>query len=274
MFTLINRDCPVCNSSNKQSKLIGMLTPNNLPFKNEPLKFPLSQCSVCDMVYLSEIPRKEDLFKCYTENIQFTCDNYTGDRVPLILEYFALWMNKIIQYAKLDKENIKSLEIGGGLSWVSRVMKSFSERNFTVSQDLTSECVNTCTWVDKYYLGDLPDVMDSLRKHAPYQIISMSHVFEHLIDPIDVLRKCGELLDDKGIIFINAPHRPANWNDSSSFESWEKWSYNHVPTHINYYNSNSLTKAAERSGLEMVFFEAKAEEGQAFEVWFAKKKKQ
>ena len=269
MFELEKRNCPICEHNTKNN-LIGMLTPNNNPFKDKPLKFPLSCCKECDLVYLSKIPKKDDLYKCYTDNIQFTCEDYTGKRVPLILQFFRDRLNEMTRHAKLDKNNLKTLEIGGGLSWVSRVVKSFNEHNFTVSQDLTKECVDNCTWVDKYLLGDLTEVFEKLQQLGPFHIISMSHVFEHLIFPKDVLNVCRKLLDENGMIFINAPHRPKGWNNSSSFSEWEKWSYNHVPTHINYYNENSLQKLANKTGLKLVFYEATAEEGQAFEVWFSK----
>lgn len=272
MFELINRNCPICDKNHGKNKLLGMLTPNNSPFKEDSsLKFPLTKCNVCDMIYLSEIPKKNDLFKCYTEQIQFTCDAYTGKRVPLILQYFSHWLNHMVKYSNLDKNNLTTLEIGGGLSWMSRVVKNFNKNNFTVVQDLTKECLDKTSWVDKYYTGDLHEVIDSIKQHQPYQIISMSHVFEHLIEPLNVLRICNEILDDRGIIFINSPHKPEGWNDSSPFSDWEKWSYNHVPTHLNYFNNTNLQKGAEKVNLKVVFFEAKAENGQAYEVWFRKK---
>ena len=78
------------------------------------------------------------------------------------------------------------------------------------------------------------------------------------------------LLDEKGIIFITAPYRPKGWNDSSPFTLWEKWSYSYVPAHLQYFNEKSMRRCAEESGLDLVFFDASAHQGQALEAWLSR----
>jgi 2-polyprenyl-3-methyl-5-hydroxy-6-metoxy-1,4-benzoquinol methylase len=39
-------------------------------------------------------------------------------------------------------------------------------------------------------------------------MVLLSHVLEHLIDPIKVLNKCYDILNKKGIIFIEFPNSP------------------------------------------------------------------
>jgi len=180
MVQLENRDCPVCNNSKDNSKLIGVLNGTDAPFKN-PYKFELSHCNSCDLIYLSSLPHKNELFKIYTEHTQFDCDDYRGERAKMALEFFTGRVNAIIQHANLDKENLTTLEIGGGRSWLSNAVKNISKNNFTVVNDITSELVGQLPWVDQHYIGDIEEMESSLKKHAPYQIILMSHVFEHII---------------------------------------------------------------------------------------------
>jgi hypothetical protein len=151
-----------------------------------------------------------------------------------------------------------------------RAAKIINSRSVTVAQDISWEAVETCKWVDHYIVGEITSKLTEIKGYAPYQIISLTHVIEHLPDPVDTLRKCSELLDEKGMIFIAAPYRPKGWNQSSAFNLWEKWSYSHVPAHPQYFNEKSMKRCAEQSGLDLVFFEASADQGQALEAWLAR----
>ena len=267
LYELENRKCPICDTESN-NKLLYSLLGNNVFFQSE--KFDLSHCSSCDLLYLSTIPKKNELFKIYTKNEQFSNETYQGEHAKVALHFYTDRLNQIIQKQLLDKENLHTLEIGGGMSWISNVIKNFSQKNITVVQDITTECVKACTWVDKYIVDELENALPSLEEYGPYQIISMTHVFEHLIFPLDILNICHKLLDDQGVIFITAPHRPKGWTLYEPVELWEKWAYNHVPAHINYYNNTSMSKAASKTGLQLVYFDANHEEGQAFEAWLSK----
>jgi len=81
---------------------------------------------------------------------------------------------------------------------------------------------------------------------------------------------CLELLDENGIMFVTAPHRPKDWRPGAPFELWEKWSYTYVPSHLQYFSEKAIGICARKAGLGVSFFEASAEEGQAFEAWLRK----
>ena len=55
--------------------------------------------------------------------------------------------------------------------------------------------------------------------------------------------------------------------NASWLELWRSWSYNHTPAHIQYFTRDSFEKAAAAAGLEVVFWDAGHEDGQAFEGW-------
>ena len=204
----------------------------------------------------------------YIGNTQFLDGaEYTGKRADLAMNYYRERFLVLLKRIGVTAKQVRVLEIGGGLSWMSRAAKSAKPDSITVAQDLTAEAVETCHWVDHYLVGELPSKVDSIEDHGPYHIISMTHVIEHLPDPIAVLQLCRPLLNRRGIIFITAPYRPKLWNSQSRFSIWRRWSYNHVPAHLQYFNAESMKRCAESSGLEVVHFDATAEEGQAFEAW-------
>jgi 2-polyprenyl-3-methyl-5-hydroxy-6-metoxy-1,4-benzoquinol methylase len=158
------------------------------------------------------------------------------------------------------------LEVGAGLAWMCRAAKSVSPKNVTVAQDISPEAIHKCPWVDSYILGDIFDT--TIEQRAPYDVISLTHVIEHLVDPLAVIRRCKSLLRRRGVIFITAPHRPIGWTDKTSdIALWEKYSYNHVPAHIQYFSKKSMRKLSEMAACTLHYWSHKPEEGQAFEAW-------
>jgi 2-polyprenyl-3-methyl-5-hydroxy-6-metoxy-1,4-benzoquinol methylase len=52
-------------------------------------------------------------------------------------------------------------------------------------------------------------LFEELAEETKYQYIFANYVLEHVIDPIDVLRKCSKLLNKDGLIFITVPNARA-----------------------------------------------------------------
>ena len=249
------RLCPVCNGSAEVT--IGELTNT----KVAPLartSYDLVQCQGCDVVYLSPLPSENDLKILYVDELQF--DYHTEEQSQSVVE-FMRWRLRDVLKRLGGKGPPSVLEIGAGPAWMARAAKKMSPAAKTVAQDVTSEVADKCPWVDRYIVGSTGDAeIDSL---GPYDVVSMTHVIEHLTDPVATLRRLRQVT--RGIVFITAPHRPVKWD--GSIESWRTYSYNHVPAHLQYFSQNGLRRAAEASGFTLDYWDANSEEGQAFEAW-------
>jgi hypothetical protein len=257
------RKCPVCGSP---GKTIGALNPTHdlHLFTDNRNALTLDSCRGCGLIYTSPLLPKEVLYNIYPATNQFTqSDVYTGPRAEAVKEYFEWRFNAVLKKLNFKNEHLKILEIGAGLSWMCQAAKKKNSGFLTVADDLTPEAKGLCTWVDHYYIGDLISQFDHIRKYGPYNIISMTHVIEHLPDPIDCLNLCRALLCQNGIVFITSPHRPRKWN--GEIDAWKSWVYNHVPGHIQYFNKTSLKKLAGKTQLKIAYFDASIEEGQALE---------
>jgi SAM-dependent methyltransferase len=74
----------------------------------------------------------------------------------------------------------------------------------------------------------------------------MSHVIEHVVDPIGVLREARRHLNPGGIILVRTPNA----------DSWiarlggRNWSWTCPPIHLWYFTQHSLAIAFERAGVE------------------------
>jgi SAM-dependent methyltransferase len=266
------RECPLCPGINGRAKqLLGSLECTTLHVRHlGPPKYQLVLCPNCELIYLSPLPPKEVFDGLYVKNVQFGEAARSGIHSWIARTYCWLRLKALLRRMGAGKKPIRVLEIGSGLSWMCRAAKFINARSVTVAQDVSSEAVEICKWVDHYIVGEITSKLTEMKEYAPYQIISLTHVIEHLPDPIETLRKCSMLLDEKGIIFITAPYRPKGWNDSSPFTLWEKWSYTYVPAHLQYFNEKSMRRCAEESGLDLVFFDASAHQGQALEAWLSR----
>ncbi len=238
----------------------------------------------------------------YVKSAQFSDPLYTdATRVEAILEYiggclrrivdfqaqnrgvarlaesgFSHWVRERISHLlpalKSEKASqdtsatLSVLEVGAGRAWMCRSAKRHSPSAKTTAQDISSEASSECPWVDDYLVGDLVDARIDSR--GPFNVISMTHVIEHLTDPVATIKRCRGLLADGGVIFVTAPHRPVGWEEGThDIDSWKTYSYNHIPAHIQYFSRASMEALAGNAGCKLVYWIDRHEDGQAFEAW-------
>jgi 2-polyprenyl-3-methyl-5-hydroxy-6-metoxy-1,4-benzoquinol methylase len=140
--------------------------------------------------------------------------------------------------------------------------------SLTVAQDVSPEAVDACPWVDHYIQCEVGD--ERLARFAPYDVVSLTHVIEHLIDPVGVVAACARLMSPSGVLFITAPHRPRGWNEAApDLHVWTAYSYNHVPAHVQYFSRDSMARLANAADCELVYWSDAHEGGEAFEAWLS-----
>jgi SAM-dependent methyltransferase len=255
----------VCGKS--RARIIGQLKKTFLLGLSKG-EWDFVQCKHCELLYISPEPSDADLRTIYVESGQFDDPAYTDPgRVALIIEYMNGCFRGVVERSGHRADDpVAVLEVGAGLAWMCRAAKAVNPDNVTVALDISPEAVHRCPWVDFYVLSDILDTR--LDEHAPYDVISLTHVIEHLVDPVAVIRRCKSLLRQHGVIFVTAPHRPMGWKDSETdIAVWEKYSYNHVPAHIQYFSKKSMRKLSEKAGCTLDRWSHSSEEGQAFEAW-------
>jgi SAM-dependent methyltransferase len=222
--------------------------------------FALRHCPHCGVVYLDPLPTAADLKALYEESEQFSDPHYTDpDQVSRILDYYS---TAIARLRLLPETGGRVLEVGAGLAWVSRACKAANPETETVAQDVSSECAQNCPWVDRYYIGPV----EALRDAGRFDLISLTHVIEHLADPDAMLRHLAALLAPAGHLFITAPFRPGNWQPSDGIAPWNSYSYLHVPAHITYFSRRWFEQRAPAHGLGVVSWDDTHDSGQAFEL--------
>jgi SAM-dependent methyltransferase len=261
------RSCPICATPPGKNDLIGYLDATfggNLAVR----RYRLTYCTCNALIYIDPTPSKEDLETMYSKSNQFTDAIYTDPaHVDAINQYMSDCLARILAARSVPlTQALSVLEVGAGRAWMCRAAKQADSSCKTIAQDVSGEVANECEWVDQYLVCGISDPqLDLLR---PFDVISLTHVIEHLPDPVAAIQRCKSLLAKDGTIFVTAPHRPEGWQPGkSTISEWQQYSYNHVPAHIQYFSRGSMQKLAEKSGCNLSYWEDRHENGQAFEAW-------
>jgi SAM-dependent methyltransferase len=81
-----------------------------------------------------------------------------------------------------------------------------------------------------------------------FDVVTLSHVIEHVPDPIDTLRHCWRVLQPDGHVWIETPNI-----DSVGYEVFrEHWRGLEAPRHLMLFNSTSLRSCLERAGFQRI----------------------
>jgi SAM-dependent methyltransferase len=91
--------------------------------------------------------------------------------------------------------------------------------------------------------------IDGLAKlpKASVQIVVLSCVLEHEIDPVPLLRACRERLTDEGSVVVKVP----NYACLARQVRGRRWCGYRWPDHVNYFTPQSLAATASRAGLRV-----------------------
>jgi len=257
------RMCPL--GCGKPGRALGELE-KTVPNAMSQDRYALAQCACGELIYLSPPPNGADLHTMYVQSVQFDGAAYADDvRIGHVLEYIGQCFDRLVAARVRESGTpIRVLEIGAGLSWMCRVAKMRDAHHVTVAQDISPEAVKVTPWVDHYVQKEASD--PAFDRLGPYDVISLTHVIEHLVDPLGMIRRCRGLLAPDGIIFITAPHRPRDWR-GDNFDAWRTYSYNHTPAHIQYFSEPSMRTMAQRARCDLEYWSHNHEEGEAFEAW-------
>ncbi len=219
-------------------------------FMNESyLELPVFHCEKCDLYVTGEseikVTEKTKMIykkKYWGENNLWDAkeiikNNYTdldsqGKRRHWISQY--KYCNPYLQ----NKKNI--LEIGAGQG---QVMYWFEKKGFSITgiepDENNVKLINQKLNHGKCIVGTAED----FQINEKFEIIWMSHVLEHLINPIQFLKKVQKNLTDDGIFFIEVP----NCENESMLNS----SITLLP-HTLHFSKKSLINLVEKTGFKVI----------------------
>jgi 2-polyprenyl-3-methyl-5-hydroxy-6-metoxy-1,4-benzoquinol methylase len=222
------RECPNCGSEDCKTKL----TEGD---------FNIVKCSGCGLVYLQNIPEENEIYEDYYE-IKFCKDDYSmNSKYDYLAEICAINQQRLCFLKKFKKEG-KLLDVGCGSGLF---MKTASDKNYDVyGIDVSNKALSFAR--DEFKLNvQQRNLNDLIKENRKFDIITLWHVLEHFMNPIDELKKVRALLSNDGICFIEVP----NFNSIKFKLSRNKWKGgNHPLYHRTFFTSKTLRETIQESG--------------------------
>lgn len=86
--------------------------------------------------------------------------------------------------------------------------------------------------------------IDAVRPDHTFDVVVLSQVLEHALDPVAMLKEAHRLLAPGGEVWVSCPNIES-WSARLFGRYWINW---HVPFHITHFDCQSLARTAERVG--------------------------
>lgn len=234
---------------------------NRLVSLNPPLPFKAT-CCICESdqaqaiyVYLHE-KKEYHLLKCH-------CGHLFIHPIPLIeldarnmdsVEDADFWGNSFLKnlHTRLviqpeiekvkkvfNKSGANLLDIGCGTGWTTAIWK---EAGFQTI-GLESSPVRSKIAKEKYHLDVYPDHLENFKTDQLFDVIIMRHLFEHIEDPVAMLKKIKKFLKPNGILLIVIP----NIACIGRYVFRENWEWV-LPWHLHFYTPKTLSRLLTKTG--------------------------
>lgn len=188
-------------------------------------------CKNCKSIYTYPVPTTADLSRLYEKQYRQIRKEEPDHKYLSTMDERATAQFEVIQ--PFVKERRRYLEIGCGAgSLVKMFEDSFSLLEAYEPDSIMFEVASKRTKDNVKVFNCVCDV-DSLTDNC-YDLVTLSHVFEHLPDPVLFLKKLVDKLSIDGVIFIEVPNE--NLSTVSEIIATKRIGL----MHLNFFNRHSF----------------------------------
>lgn len=192
------KNCVVCGQPSEErdlkfEQLLGLIEP-----------YEIKLCEDCGLRWLSPRPTEEMYAELYSSddylNSVESYEQLAKERAP----YFRERIRTIERYmGRSDPLDILELGAATGEFINEARIRSHS----AVGVELSEESVKIAS--DRYGVSLMNRPIEEF-DDLSFDVIHMNHVFEHLLDPIEILKQCRRILRPGGIVVIEIPQQLYN----------------------------------------------------------------
>ena len=194
------------------------------------------ECTDCGLVFLSKNNHIDEIFY-ENSNMHQSFDFYKWRNETLIDD------TRRFEFLKTSMTNKKVLDFGSGNGGFLKLTKNISKKVLGVELEKA---------IIPFYKEEnisLENNVDNINEK--FDIITSFHVIEHIKEPLKILDKLKNLLEDNGRLIIEVP----NANDAlltiyenEAFSNFTYWS-----CHLYLYTHHTLNLLAKQAGFEVEF---------------------
>jgi len=237
---LKNRNCQNCGSD----KFDFFLKSKDNRFRKNEKVFTIVKCRKCGLVYLNPIFPESDLNKFYGVDFYSGSGNFLNkiSKIISLITTFS-FMKKIKKY----KKNGRVLDVGSGLGGLVRSFIKYGYDAYGVEINDDAKPFIDDELKKKIIFDDLKNVNF---KRKSFDVITTTHVLEHVYDIKSFLNEIKTNLKDDGLLYIKVPN-----NNFFEYKLFKNYAYNlEVPRHLSFFTKKSLKNVLENNGFKKIVF--------------------
>lgn len=132
----------------------------------------------------------------------------------------------------IDLTNKNIIDIGGGYGdFVYQLSKKYLDSSITLLEPGVTR-INTTTESKITKINQLLNVTFSEENKEKYDVITSFHVLEHVLDPIEFIKNCYNMLKPGGLLYIEVPNQNNDLIGKSNYYRDNIW---YMKAHISYF---------------------------------------
>ncbi|MEX2212562.1 MAG: methyltransferase domain-containing protein [Phycisphaeraceae bacterium] len=229
--------CPICKSQALQQVYVGRTTRNPA----DPKRWTFARCSTCDHGFLNPQPQWDELGDYYHSGYQSYDVNHglSEDLESTVRSARAAGIYRHVSV----RPGLRILDVGSGGGSFLAVTKALGAQVRGVEPSPVA-ARRAREWELDVFEGSLEAYVASGNRDL-FDLITFSHVVEHLPDPISTLALAATLLAQGGTIWVAVPNGACG---AARRLQW-RWHSSDLPVHLQHFSIPSMSLAAENAGL-------------------------
>lgn len=238
---LVNVACCVCDSEDAEQIAAGW----DFEYSTCPDTFTISECRVCGNIYLNPRPEVSEFERIYPPNyhsLEFSAEKYSFvHNIRSRLE-----AQRLLRYCEGIPAHARILDVGCGDGFHLSLLLKYGLPTWSVEGiDIDLRAVENARTrgltVHRGTVEDIPPI-------NTYDLIYTIQTIEHVARPDQMLAGIASILNPGGRVVIVTDNTESI--DSGIFKK-RYWGGYHFPRHWNLFNRRSLTRLANKVGLEV-----------------------
>jgi SAM-dependent methyltransferase len=169
------------------------------------LQFTYVLCRNCTLVYQSPRPKYDQDFidSAYASYYQFSENIKLEDNTQILHSSVNMFKEEVENLLKYDQIRSNVLDIGSAMGTFLFAAKPYYKK--AVGLDVSAEMASFATKNvgATVYLKQF----NEFTYEEKFSLIHMSHVIEHIPNPVEWLQKAGSMLEEGGVLVINVPNK-------------------------------------------------------------------
>lgn len=257
---LIVEECPVCNSLTYEF----LFNTYDVQFSKTLMMLPLVKCVDCGLAYLKRRPASSYMSNFYpnesypTYSKKMSCESekqlyrkvrrtikarLNKRKTELLDRLLLAFVPDYWRLAVRFSPNSKVFDIGCGAGWRLDRFKEFEWK--TYGNDFSSNAVEIAKAKGHHVIEGEIDDIDYPKGF--FDAVQISHVIEHLPDPVVTIKKAYSLLKDGGVLLLETPNSEGLIARIFHADFWQIDS----PRHFQLFNKSNLKAMLEKCGFQV-----------------------